>query len=73
MHHGDLERAGRRSDHAAHAAPRRWHFQCANDRLTPSSSEGCRVRTRVGLHIGDAVVGNIGSEDRMNYTALGAT
>ena len=30
-------------------------------------------RTRIGLHSGEAVVGNIGSEDRMNYTALGAT
>nr|MBA2397474.1 adenylate/guanylate cyclase domain-containing protein [Bradyrhizobium sp.] len=30
-------------------------------------------RTRFGLHAGDAVVGNIGSSDRMNYTALGAT
>ena len=29
--------------------------------------------TRFGLHSGDAVVGNIGSSDRMNYTALGAT
>lgn len=29
--------------------------------------------TRFGLHTGDAVVGNIGSSDRMNYTALGAT
>src|SRR6202161_4084362 len=28
--------------------------------------------TRFGLRTGDAVVGNIGSEDRMNYTALGA-
>jgi len=30
-------------------------------------------RTRFGLHSGDAVVGNVGSADRMNYTALGAT
>jgi adenylate cyclase len=30
-------------------------------------------RTRFGLHVGEAVVGNIGSSDRMNYTALGAT
>jgi len=30
-------------------------------------------RTRFGLHVGEAVVGNIGSTDRMNYTALGAT
>jgi adenylate cyclase len=29
--------------------------------------------TRFGLHVGDAVVGNIGSRDRMNYTALGAS
>ncbi|KRR00794.1 adenylate/guanylate cyclase domain-containing protein [Bradyrhizobium valentinum] len=28
--------------------------------------------TRFGLHVGDAVVGNVGSSDRMNYTALGA-
>ena len=30
-------------------------------------------RTRFGLHTGEAVVGNIGSADRMNYTVLGAT
>jgi adenylate cyclase len=29
--------------------------------------------TRFGLHVGEAVIGNIGSADRMNYTALGAT
>jgi adenylate cyclase len=28
--------------------------------------------TRFGLHVGDVVVGNIGSSDRMNYTVLGA-
>ena len=27
--------------------------------------------TRFGLHVGEAVVGNVGSADRMNYTALG--
>jgi adenylate cyclase len=30
------------------------------------------LRTRVGIHAGTAVVGNIGSADRMDYTALGA-
>jgi adenylate cyclase len=30
-------------------------------------------RTRYGLHVGAAVVGNIGSADRMNYTVLGAS
>jgi adenylate cyclase len=29
--------------------------------------------TRIGIHTGDAVVGNIGAADRMNYTALGDT
>ncbi len=29
--------------------------------------------TRFGLHVGDVMIGNIGSSDRMNYTALGAT
>ena len=31
------------------------------------------VRTSIGLHCGEVVVGNVGSSDRMNYTALGAT
>lgn len=31
------------------------------------------VGTRFGLHTGDVMVGNIGSSDRMQYTALGAT
>ena len=29
--------------------------------------------TRFGLHTGDAVVGNVGSDERLNYTALGAS
>ncbi|MEM1047462.1 MAG: adenylate/guanylate cyclase domain-containing protein [Pseudomonadota bacterium] len=28
--------------------------------------------TRFGLHVGNAIVGNVGSSDRMNYTAMGA-
>jgi adenylate cyclase len=47
--------------------------------------EGCRrnwklehgqdlsVRVRTGIHFGEAVVGNFGSHDRFNYTALGDT
>ena len=29
--------------------------------------------TRFGLHVGEAIVGNVGSDERMNYTALGET
>ena len=32
-----------------------------------------KFKTRFGLHRGEAVVGNMGSSDRLNYTALGST
>jgi adenylate cyclase len=62
-------------DHAANACAAALAFQRANDRLNAEfKQEGWPAyRTRIGLHTGEAVVGNIGSEDRMNYTALGAT
>ncbi len=62
-------------DHAANACAAVLAFQRANDRLNAEfEREGWPVyRTRIGLHTGEAVVGNIGSEDRMNYTVLGAT
>ncbi len=62
-------------DHAANACAGALAFQRANDRLNAEfEREGWPVyKTRLGLHTGEAVVGNIGSEDRMNYTVLGAT
>jgi adenylate cyclase len=62
-------------DHAAHACAAALAFQRANARLNGEfEREGWPAyRTRIGLHSGEAVVGNIGSEDRMNYTTLGAT
>jgi adenylate cyclase len=62
-------------DHAANACAAALALQRAHDRLNAEfEREGWPAyRTRIGLHTGEAVVGNIGSEDRMNYTALGAT
>ncbi len=37
------------------------------------NGECLTLTTRFGLHVGEAVVGNVGSAERMNYTALGAT
>ena len=48
------------------------------DALRPETAgwtlaDGTAVQTRIGLHAGPAIVGNVGSSDRMNYTALGST
>lgn len=50
---------------ACRAANRRLNAALAAERLPP-------MPTRFGLHTGEVVVGNLGSEDRMQYTALGA-
>ncbi|MGO8912542.1 MAG: adenylate/guanylate cyclase domain-containing protein [Bradyrhizobium sp.] len=62
-------------NHAANACAAALAFQRANAGLNAEfEKEGWRTyQTRIGLHTGEAVVGNIGSEDRMNYTVLGAT
>ena len=61
-------------DHAVNACRGALALLRANDRLNAEfEREGWPAyRTRCSLHSAEAVVGNIGSEDRMNYTALGA-
>ncbi|MBG0789137.1 MAG: hypothetical protein H0S80_01415 [Desulfovibrionaceae bacterium] len=61
-------------DHAVRACEAALRAQLANRELNRRmEAEGLPpLRTRFGLHTGEAVVGNIGSEDRINYTAVGA-
>jgi adenylate cyclase len=58
---------GERAVKAAHA------MYLAGEEFRKSVPEGVpRIgRTRVGLHYGDAIVGNFGGEGRIQYTALG--
>ncbi|WP_235782664.1 adenylate/guanylate cyclase domain-containing protein [Bradyrhizobium murdochi] len=43
------------------------------DAVTGDVERRRRIPITLGLHVGNIVVGNIGSADRMNYTVLGTT
>lgn len=62
-------------DHVAHACAAVLACREANRKLNAEfENEGWPAyRTRFGIHTGEAVVGTIGSDDRMAYTVLGAT
>jgi len=54
-------------DHARRACEAALHFR----RLPPQRVRGQLLITRIGIHTGRANVGNFGSTDRVDYTALG--
>jgi adenylate cyclase len=60
-------------DHVERACRAALSAKAASDALnTQFEAEGLPpFAVRLGIHFGDAVVGNVGSAERMNYTALG--
>lgn len=58
------------AERAAKCALEMWQM---GEAFRESAPEGVPPigRTRVGLHFGDAIVGNFGGQDRIQYTALG--
>ena len=63
------------SRHANHALAAAQAMQAAMHSIEPTLREvGAEtLGLRIGLHSGYAVIGNMGSEDRFDYTALGDT
>jgi class 3 adenylate cyclase len=63
------------SDHAARAlrAAAAIGRAIRLENLGAAVSGGRRLRLRIGLHSGPVVVGNIGSESRINFTIVGET
>jgi class 3 adenylate cyclase len=62
------------ADHATHAV--QAALECAARLATlerMNAAFGGRARQRIGLNSGEALVGNIGSRRRFNYTAMGDT
>jgi adenylate cyclase len=62
-------------DHVSRACRAALSAKAAGERLNLEfEAEGLQAFfTRFGIHVGEAVVGNVGSTERMNYTALGNT
>jgi adenylate cyclase len=63
------------ADHVARACRAALAAKAAGEVLNAEfEAEGLTAFfTRFGIHVGEAVVGNVGSTERMNYTALGNT
>jgi len=58
-------------DHARHAAEAGMAVSLACRRLGKKRPDGEPIRFRVGLNCGQAIVGNIGAAQRLEYTVIG--
>ena len=63
----------RQADHCERACRAALQAKAANQAINREfEAEGLQpFHTRFGIHVGEAVVGNLGSSERMNYTVLG--
>ncbi|WP_170782672.1 adenylate/guanylate cyclase domain-containing protein [Ruegeria lacuscaerulensis] len=59
------------ADHAENACRAALDLIAAVDEAGIVDDAGHPLRVRIGLNSGEALVGNIGSEQRLNYTAIG--
>lgn len=64
------------ADHAERAVRAAWRLaQASNLEVTlpgpAGRTESVRLRTRIGIHTGEALAGNLGSAQRFDYTLIG--
>jgi len=57
--------------HAWRAVLAAWQFQQAIEEYLAQVPEEDRLQVGIGINTGEPVVGNVGAEDRMEYTAIG--
>ena len=59
------------AEHAWRAVLAAWDFKQAIGEYLPRVPEEDRLDVGIGINTGEPVVGNVGAEDRMEYTAIG--